>query len=242
LYHAAVHTLRLTIPLMLALLVAMPARAQDGTDETTDANDREARGMFLAGQAAFDDARFEDALQHFLRAYELSGRAELLFNIGLAAERAGDTTRALDAFGRYLNELPDAQNRRDVEARITALEGRQGDGTVEAPAPDEAGGPGILPWIAIGAGGAAAIAGAVLLAVGLSDVSAVEDAPMDAAWSDYQSRHDRAPVFTGIGFALLAVGVAGAAVGVVLLVVGGGEEEGTTVSLGPGSIGVRSRF
>ena len=81
----------------------------------------EARALFEAGRQAFTDGRFEDALQRFSQSYELSHRAELLFNIGQAADRLRRDAEALAAFERYLALLPEAANRREVEGRIAVL-------------------------------------------------------------------------------------------------------------------------
>jgi tetratricopeptide (TPR) repeat protein len=217
-----------------------------GTEAEADDPDTRARGLFLAGQAAYDRAQFEEALGYFEGAYRLSPRGGLLFNIGLAAERAGNRERALEAFRQYLDEMPDAANRADVEARIAALEASGGaEGTEGAETGSgEDGGPGILPWIAIGAGAAVAVVGGVLLGVGLGDKGSVEGAPMDADWADYEGAYGRAPVLTTLGFVMLGVGVAGAALGVVLLTMGGGQSESpsATVSIGPGSLRLSGRF
>lgn len=83
--------------------------------------DAEARALFEAGRAAYSDGRFEDALGHFRRAHELSDRPRLLFNIANTAERLRRDEQALDAYERYLEQVPDAENRAFVEERITAL-------------------------------------------------------------------------------------------------------------------------
>jgi hypothetical protein len=74
---------------------------------------------------AFGAGRFEDALAHFRGAFERSGRAELLFNIGSAAERIREDRAALEAYRQYLQRRPDAANRSFVEARIRFLERRR---------------------------------------------------------------------------------------------------------------------
>ncbi len=219
------------------------AREQTGVTAETEARpdeseaDFRARGLFLAGQAAYNRAQFEEALGYFEGAYQMSNRPELLFNIGLAAQRAGQRDRALDAFRQYVREVPGATNRPDVEARIGELEAASASSDTS-----EAGnGPGVVPWIVIGASAAVAIAGAIFVGIGVSDVSAVEGAPRGAVWDDYQSRYDRAPVLTTVGFVMLGVGVAGAALGVVLFATSGSDDS-TTVSLGPGSLRVRGTF
>ncbi len=92
-----------------------PVEADPATSE------EEARSLFRAGQLAFDDGRFDDALTFFERAHTRSGRAELLYNVGLAADRLRRDERALEAFVGYLEATPDTPHRRQVEGRIAGL-------------------------------------------------------------------------------------------------------------------------
>ena len=79
-------------------------------------------GGFLAGKAAYGDARYEDALRHFKRAYELSKRPVLLFNIGQAADKLRRDREALDAFKAYLEQVPGGEGQREAESRVRVLE------------------------------------------------------------------------------------------------------------------------
>jgi tetratricopeptide (TPR) repeat protein len=111
---------RFITALLFAFLLASSgaAQAQGGKPGKDD----EARVLFQAAQMAFTDGRYEDALQYFERSYELSGRAALLFNIGTTADRLRKEERALEAFRQYLVDLPDAENRREVESRVRIIE------------------------------------------------------------------------------------------------------------------------
>ncbi len=80
-----------------------------------------AKGLFAAAKAEYDAGQFEKALLHFQEAYAQSKRPQLLYNLGLAADRLRRYTIALDAFQRYLAELPAAENRVEVENRIRVL-------------------------------------------------------------------------------------------------------------------------
>lgn len=104
--------------LACAVLASAPAAAVAQTDLETDT---EARGLFEAGRAAFGHARYDEALQYFRRSYELSHRPDLLFNIGQTADRMRRDAEALDAFTRYLDTVPDAANRAEVETRVRYL-------------------------------------------------------------------------------------------------------------------------
>ncbi|MCS6800144.1 MAG: hypothetical protein NZ898_16760 [Myxococcota bacterium] len=84
-------------------------------------SDAEARAVFVRGREAYERGDFETALASFRRAYELSGRPALLFNVGQAADRLRRDREALEAFEAYLAAVPDAGNRAEVEARIRVL-------------------------------------------------------------------------------------------------------------------------
>ena len=86
-----------------------------------EARDTQARELFEQGRAAFTAARFAEALDLFRQAYALSERHALLYNIGQAADRLRLDRDALEAFDRYLAEIPDAENRIEVETRIGVL-------------------------------------------------------------------------------------------------------------------------
>jgi tetratricopeptide (TPR) repeat protein len=89
----------------------------------TNSRDNEARMLFEAGRVAYTAGRFDDALGYFKRAHEISGRAVLLYNVGSAADKLRQDAIALDAFRRYLEAVPNAENREEVEARVRVLEG-----------------------------------------------------------------------------------------------------------------------
>ncbi len=108
-----------------AVFSSLAARAQEpsGQNQAKDASlDAEARALFEAGQLAYQKGRFENALEYFSRAHELSQRPQLLYNIGSAADRLRKDEQALDAFRRYLEALPEAPNRGEVQSRIEVLE------------------------------------------------------------------------------------------------------------------------
>lgn len=100
---------------------APPAPAEPVNREEAD---REARTLFEQGRVAFDEGRFRDAWDYFHRAYQLSKRPKLLYNVGQSADRLRMDREALKAFKLYLKKVPDADNRKEVEARVKALEER----------------------------------------------------------------------------------------------------------------------
>ena len=113
-------TVFLALALAFALaLVAHSTQAQNRRAET------EARSVFDAGQVAFTDGRYNDALVYFRRSYNLSHRPALLFNIALCSDRLRDDEAAIEAYERYLAEVPSASNREEVDGRLEALQRAQ---------------------------------------------------------------------------------------------------------------------
>ncbi len=123
---------RVHLPVLLfcsCLVLCATALAQESAEQgqakaADDTLDAEARALFQAGELAFQQGRFQNAMEYFTRAYELSGRPGLLYNIGNAADRLRKDAEALAAFEQYLEEKPDAPNRAAVEARIAVLRQR----------------------------------------------------------------------------------------------------------------------
>jgi hypothetical protein len=109
-----------------------PANGDVGTQAERD---KQARLEFEHGRKAFDEGDYRGAWGFFHNAYRLSGRAQLLFNIGQTADRLGRDSEALTAFRMYLERLPKAENKRDVENRIRALEERVKDANRVPPPP-----------------------------------------------------------------------------------------------------------
>lgn len=97
-------------------LLTLAASAQEASVEDT------AKLQFQRGQEAFEAAHYEEALQWFWEAYGTSHKGELLYDIGLTANRLQRDEEALEAFRRYLSETKDPVRRAEVEQRVAALE------------------------------------------------------------------------------------------------------------------------
>ncbi len=132
----------------LLIMAASAAHAQASPDEApTDTisdhpeptraekakADKDARVLYERGVVAYEQGNYRDAWDHFRNAYLLSKRPALLYNIGQAADRLRMDHEARDAFRLYLKQNPDAENRREVENRVRALDEQLGD-SAEAPA------------------------------------------------------------------------------------------------------------
>lgn len=102
--------------LSLGLMGTVPASAQETADDAA------AREYFERGRSAFEQADYEGALVYFRHSYRLSGRAELQYNIGVAADRLQREQEALEAFEFYLEETDDPTREAEVRGRIEALQ------------------------------------------------------------------------------------------------------------------------
>lgn len=199
------------------LLFANSGRAQES--DSPAPGDVEARARFSAGESAYAQARYEEALRDFQRSYELSGRPELLYNVGLSAERLRQDALAIESFERFLDLRPDHEHADQVRTRLALLQ-RAGDNEPDEPdEPDEvpitdppsrAG-----PWAVGLVGGASLIGGTVLLALALSDRNEIEGLEQRRSWPEVEAQVESVPRRSGAGIALIAVGGV-AVVGAVL--------------------------
>jgi len=102
--------------LVLALLAA-PAAA-----DPLPADLELAKAHYRTGEIEYEQGRFHEAAHEFEEAFRLSGRAELLYNMGKAYDSAGDPARALGAYRRFLAANTSSSDRPFAESRVKALE------------------------------------------------------------------------------------------------------------------------
>ncbi|MGE0791108.1 MAG: tetratricopeptide repeat protein [Sandaracinaceae bacterium] len=252
--------------LALVLLGSAPrASAQSAASE------QQAHDLFDQGRAEYDAGRFAEASQLFRRAYLLTPRYPLLYNIGQAELRAGRDASALEAFESFLR-VADADDARrpEVTERVRILrsmgvaptEGGEAPRDSHPPPPDDgggsnavsprpggssdAGGGGGSPagWIVLGVGGAVLVAGAVLMGVAASDTGSVTDAPDGSMWPDIESKANTINAMWGAGLALGIVGVVAVGVGLAWGIAdsSGGEGASAQLRVGPGSVAIEGTF
>src|SRR4051794_24258540 len=94
--------------LLLALLGATRAHAANDLGDPALA---QAKAVFGEAEKQYALGRFEEALKHFERAFELKPLPEFLFNIGQCHRNLGHWERANFFFQGYLNRVPKARNR-----------------------------------------------------------------------------------------------------------------------------------
>ncbi|MBK6575829.1 MAG: hypothetical protein IPG17_06490 [Sandaracinaceae bacterium] len=91
-------------------------------DEPVESVEDTARSHFRVGQLMYGEGRFDEAAAEFDRAYELSGRPQLLYNAFLAHRDAGHVPEAVARLRQYLEQTPDAVDRETLERRLAAME------------------------------------------------------------------------------------------------------------------------
>ncbi len=104
--------------LLLLLATATPARADDAAT-------RSARKHYEKGEKLFALGRFDEALDHYEKAFETKPLPGFLFNIGQCHRNLGDYESAIFSFRKYLKLAPDADNREAVLELIEDLEAKQ---------------------------------------------------------------------------------------------------------------------
>jgi tetratricopeptide (TPR) repeat protein len=142
---------------------------------------KRARELFKKSDESYRAGRFQEAIDLLAEAYALDPKPVLLYNQARAYEGLGDTRRAIDAYRRYLDADPSANDRGALEQRIATLERqvqerevleRQRDAAARSkkeepppsPAPQAERPPSAVPWIVAGVG-LASVGGGVVLGV-----------------------------------------------------------------------------
>ncbi|MEM6958290.1 MAG: hypothetical protein AAF645_21585 [Myxococcota bacterium] len=259
---------------------AQDATEQDAPDGTAQVAgpqideelDEAARITFNRARAAFDSGDYETALTRFRQAYELSPRPTLLYNIAATLDRLRRDEETADMLRQYLEAVPDAPDRVEIEARLNVLdnaiaERRQAQDAAAAEAAArqeeedarrraeeeearrreeeerrraEEGGGGLHPAIAFSVGGAALVAGGLIIWSGLDASSKNDDyeefatspgATLEQAeqlFDDTRSAERRTNALIGVAAGL---GVASAVL--FIFTDFGGDEDDTAVSVGP---------
>jgi tetratricopeptide (TPR) repeat protein len=239
---------------ILLIAATAPALAQEGSeppispDATVDAAelDQAARILFDAGTRAYEAGLFEEALTRYTNAYELSHRPELLYNIAVSHDRLEQKHEAADFYARFVEAVPDSprigiarsraeilQRSVDEEAvRAAAYENARADNSDspgnEAP-PDVEGSRSLAGPIA-----SFAIAGAGLVTFAVSGLiagSRFRDADVTCSTGCDEAQLDSVDTAALVADIGLGIAIAGAAVGVVWLLVGGsGDDQRAHVS------------
>lgn len=117
------------LALVATALAPRVALAEDAPDDPA--------ALFGEAQALYESGDTAGALVKMRRAYELSQRAELHFNLGELEHELGDCSAALDDYRAYLTAVGSGARRDQAEARVQELEATC-PSTEPAPAPPPA--------------------------------------------------------------------------------------------------------
>jgi hypothetical protein len=98
------------------------------------------------------------------------------------------------------------------------------------------------PWIVIAVSGAAAVGGAVMLAVALGDIAKVEEAKPNTRWYEVEASYDRAPMLSTVGSILIGVGAAGALGGLIWHASEGDDANEIALQLAPTGVKLRGSW
>ncbi len=256
-----------TVVVAASLLLTGPgtALAQSAVNDDT-----KARLLFDNGAVLYEEGRYEDAIAAWERAYELSPRPLLVFNIANAHERAGHWYEAHEALNRYrafapVDERPILERRiRNLENRIAEEERRrmvapvqpqpQPERTASRPAPPP---PKARPWkmgpvpiTLYAVGGASAVFGTVFALQAqaarkeAASMCTAGDAVYCPADADQALNKDRVSSWLADGGFGLSIGCVVA--GTTVAVISKHKANRTTLSVSPvlggARLGLSSRF
>ena len=113
------------VAFLMALLAPYVARADTPAHPAPAVSDdalNQAKQHFEAGKNAYNAGDYITSIREFKAAEALRPSPILAYNIGLANEKLGKKRVALKYFHRYLDQMPNAQNRPEVEGRIAQLD------------------------------------------------------------------------------------------------------------------------
>jgi hypothetical protein len=172
------------------------------TIKPTPQDSEAAHSAFLLGKRFFEESDYGSASHNFIDAFKLDcTKPDLLLNIARANELLGNRPEAIHALETYLQRSPTLgpEERAQLQRRIDNLKAMLAQSSpppvattvvtppvVETPAaappppaplppPVEERHHTAVPWVVVGVGAAAAIAGGVLYGVGASDVSSAQN-------------------------------------------------------------------
>lgn len=123
----------LAIVLVATLSAVSSPRALAQTDEEREL----AAALFRESADAYRVGNLELAVTLLRRAYELDPAPVLQYNLARALEGMGDTEGAIEAYERYLELDPEAEDRATIEERLGSLRAEQAEAAAEAEAEAE---------------------------------------------------------------------------------------------------------
>jgi tetratricopeptide (TPR) repeat protein len=224
--------------LLILGLLAVAGTAHAGS------SDDAARIHYERGQAKYNLADFDSAIDEFKQSYELSKAPRLLFNIAQAYRLKKDWERALYFYNTYLRNDPNAPNREDVETRIDEMKQKLDEESHTTSTPPPVIAPPVTPpsppptvttsrgpsarrlkiagGTTLGLGLAIGAVGGGMLGLASADANQISNlVKTGGQWSNnVMSTYDEGMHSQTAGIALISVGAAVATAGLVVTLVG----------------------
>jgi hypothetical protein len=112
----------------LASILVVAVLAQTSTIGTNAQDRAKAQTLIGEGAALYERGDYLGALEKFNSAYAAYPSSKILFNLGQANRLLGRPLEALDAYQRFLNEVPNAsrEERADAQSWLEKLQGSLG--------------------------------------------------------------------------------------------------------------------
>ena len=101
------------------MLLASPSPA---LAQMTQAQKDEVKLHYQRATRAYDLQKYQEAIDEYQKAYEISGDPPMLYNIAQAYRLADQPAEAVRYYRRFLQRMPNARNRDDVERKIADQE------------------------------------------------------------------------------------------------------------------------
>jgi tetratricopeptide (TPR) repeat protein len=232
--------------------MAAPHNPSDARGASSDSPERRrALELFEESARAYREGRFQDAVDKLLEARRAKAEPVLLYNLARAYEALGKPQEAADAYQSYLQEEPNASDKKAIEGKITTLRQQAAElaaarkpdatppppppGTTPAPAPqpppqpvpEPEGATLYLPWIIAGAGVALIGTGFVFGGIAKGRHNDAVDEPSQQAAANMQ---DDAEAYARASTITIAAGAVIALVGAGWLVLRATTTSSTTGS------------
>jgi tetratricopeptide (TPR) repeat protein len=107
---------------MALVASVLVARAALAAPPPTPEAQAEAKRLYEEGTNAYNLSEYKEAIEKYRAAFKLVPKPFFLYNIAQAYRLNGDLKPAEQFYKNFLNALPDAPNRAEVEAQIQSLE------------------------------------------------------------------------------------------------------------------------
>jgi tetratricopeptide (TPR) repeat protein len=105
--------------LLAAFIVAAPRAAEA---QMTQSQKDEVKLHYQRATRAYDLQKYTEAIDEYQKAYEISGDPPMLYNIAQAYRLADQPGEAARYYRRFLQRMPNAKNREEVERKIADQE------------------------------------------------------------------------------------------------------------------------